>query len=51
MLTNPGTTQVYSPFGSYVVEQHDSAYDRPQRNAVPEPQTGKSEVYELPKAA
>jgi hypothetical protein len=22
MLTNQGNTQVYSPFGSYVVEQH-----------------------------
>lgn len=37
MLTTPGNTQVYSPFGSYVVEQHDSGPQRPERSAVPEP--------------
>ena len=25
VLVTQGTTQVYSPFGSYVVEQHDSS--------------------------
>lgn len=37
MLTKPSNTQVYSPFGTYVVEQHDRGFDRPQRTAVPEP--------------
>jgi hypothetical protein len=28
MYLSSGNTQVYSPFGSYVVEQHDSGIDR-----------------------
>lgn len=54
MLTNPGSTQVYSPFGTYVVEQHDAGPHRPQRSAVPEPSTEEqpTEVRkEMPKAA
>jgi hypothetical protein len=50
MLTNQGTTQVYSPFGSYVVEQHHSAHEQPRRNAEPEPRADKQQS-ELPKAA
>ena len=38
MLTKQGNTQVYSPFGSYVVEQHRPDCERPER-CVPEPQT------------
>jgi hypothetical protein len=37
MLTKQSNTQVYSPFGSYVVEQHDAGYQKPLRYAVPEP--------------
>ena len=36
MLTKQGNTQVYSPFGSYAVEQHGGGCERPQR-CVPEP--------------
>jgi hypothetical protein len=36
MLTNQGNTQVYSPFGSYVVEQHGPGCEWNQRK-VPEP--------------
>ena len=36
MLTKQGNTQVYSPFGSYVVEQHTPDCERPER-CVPEP--------------
>jgi hypothetical protein len=37
MLTSPSNTQVYSPFGTYVVEQHDAGFAQPRRWAVPEP--------------
>jgi hypothetical protein len=37
MLAKPGNTQIYSPFGSYVVEQHGQGVEKPQRTAVPEP--------------
>jgi hypothetical protein len=38
MLTKQSNTQVYSPFGSYVVEQHRPDCERPER-CVPEPDT------------
>ena len=38
MLTKQGNTQVYSPFGSYVVEQHRPDCERPER-CVPELKT------------
>jgi hypothetical protein len=31
MYLSSGNTQVYSPFGSYVVEQHDSGTERHRR--------------------
>jgi hypothetical protein len=54
MLTKQGNTQVYSPFGSYVVEQHRPDCERPER--VPEPHTaeqpqGHSDSKEFWKAA
>ena len=39
-LTNQSNTQVYSPFGTYVVEQHDKGFDTGRRFDVPEPDTG-----------
>jgi hypothetical protein len=55
MLTKQGNTQVYSPFGSYVVEQHRPDCERPER-CVPEPQTAEqpkdhSDSKEFQKAA
>lgn len=50
MLTNQGNTQVYSPFGSYVVEQHGTPCERRERS-VPEPSRDEKRFYELPKAA
>ena len=60
MLTKPGNTQVYSPFGSYVVEQRGQGAEKPQRTAVPEPPvvversaaaTSSSGAKEMPQAA
>jgi hypothetical protein len=59
VLTKQGNTQVYSPFGTYVVEQHDQGFDQPQRSAVPEPPfvertaepTSAEPEEEMPKAA
>jgi hypothetical protein len=34
---NQNTTQVYSPFGTYVVEQHDKGSGKDRRFDVPEP--------------
>jgi hypothetical protein len=34
---NQGNTQVYSPFGSLVVEQHDRGFQYPRLSVVPEP--------------
>ena len=52
MLTNQGNTQVYSPFGSYVVEQHGPTCEDAERN---ERDTEANERHtfrhELPKAA
>jgi hypothetical protein len=55
MLTNQGTTQVYSPFGTYVVEQHGPACEDTKRG---ERDTEANEWHEhhafereLPKAA
>ena len=39
-LTSQSTTQVVSPFGTYVVEQHDRGFDTGRRFDVPEPDTG-----------
>jgi hypothetical protein len=55
MLTKQGNTQVYSPFGSYVVEQHRPDCERPER-CVPEPHTAEqpqanSDSKEFRKAA
>jgi hypothetical protein len=55
MLTKQGNTQVYSPFGSYVVEQHRPDCERPER-CVPEPSASDqpqadSDSKELQKAA
>ena len=53
MLTKQGNTQVYSPFGSYVVEQHQADCERPARH-VPEPQANDwqdSEAKQYRKAA
>ena len=36
-LANQSNTQVYSPFGSYVVEQHDKGFDTGRRFYIPEP--------------
>jgi hypothetical protein len=41
MLTNQGNTQVYSPFGSYVVEQHGPGCEWLPRSNVPEPRADK----------
>lgn len=35
---NQGNTQVYSPFGTLVVEQHDRGYHDPRRSAPREPE-------------
>ena len=46
MLPTQGNTQVYSPFGSYVVEQHDTACDAaplPEEPSAPLPQAGREE--------
>jgi hypothetical protein len=59
MLTKPGNTQIYSLFGSYVVEQHGQGVEKPQRTAVPEPPAvslrpvaaTSSGAKEMPKAA
>jgi hypothetical protein len=58
MLTKQGNTQVYSPFGSYVVEQHGPSCQKPDRSAVPEPAVAEqpqansdSDSKELQKAA
>jgi hypothetical protein len=58
VLTKPGNTQVYSPFGTYVVEQHDQGCEQPLRTAVPEPPVAEqpadprsAEPKEMPKAA
>jgi hypothetical protein len=58
VLTKPGNTQVYSPFGTYVVEQHGGGFEKPQRSAVPEPPVVEQSVAllspeqkDLPKAA
>ena len=55
MLTKQGNTQVYSPFGSYAVEQHGGGCERPQRcvqepHATEQPQSN-SDSKELQKAA
>jgi hypothetical protein len=34
---NQGNTQVYSPFGSIVVEQRDRGFQYPRLSEVPEP--------------
>ena len=39
-LAKQGNTQVYSPFGTYVVEQHDSGSETGDRFRVPEPEAG-----------
>ena len=39
-LTKQSTTQVYSLFGTYVVEQHDKGFDTGRRFDVPEPEAG-----------
>ena len=53
MLTKQGNTQIYSLFGSYVVEQHRAACERPERcvhePSAPEPESPKSK--EMAKAA
>ena len=41
-LSNQSTTQVISPFGTYVVEQHDQGFDTGRRFDVPEPDAGPS---------
>jgi hypothetical protein len=58
VLTKQGNTQVYSPFGTYVVEQHDQGFELPPRSAVPEPpfvertaEPKSAEPEEMPKAA
>lgn len=43
MLTNQGSTQVYSPFGSYVVEQHRAPCERQERRSAPEPREERQE--------
>lgn len=32
----PGNTQIYSPFGTIVVEQRDRGFDYPRHSVVPE---------------
>ena len=53
MLPSQSNTQVYSPFGSYVVEQHDKGFETTQRNAVPEPRAEPPQAasQDVPKAA
>ena len=36
-VPNQSTTQVYSLFGTYVVEQHDQGFELDRRFGVPEP--------------
>ncbi len=36
-VPNQSTTQVYSLFGTYVVEQHDRGFELDRRFDVPEP--------------
>jgi hypothetical protein len=36
-VSNQSTTQVYSLFGTYVVEQHDRGFELGPRFEVPEP--------------
>jgi hypothetical protein len=36
-VPNQSTTQVYSLFGTYVVEQHDRGFELDRRFEVPEP--------------
>lgn len=43
MLPTQGNTQVYSPFGTYVVEQHDTACDTPPVPAEPDTKEGRFE--------
>jgi hypothetical protein len=58
-MFSQSNTQVYSPFGTYVVEQHDGGFDKPSRWAVPEPpvfelkpvEAQPTESKDLPKAA
>ena len=55
MLTKQGNTQVYSPFGSYVVEQHRPDCEHPER-CIPEPRASEqpqanSDTKEFRKAA
>ena len=38
-VPNQSTTQVYSLFGTYVVEQHDRGFEQDRRFDVPEPIT------------
>ena len=38
-LISQSTAQVYSPFGTYVVEQHDKGFETGRRFDVPEPET------------
>ena len=35
--TSQGNTQVYSPFGSYAVEQHDAGYLKREIDDLPRP--------------
>ena len=37
MFYTPGNTQVYSPFGSYVVEQHDAGSFKRHIEDLPRP--------------
>ncbi len=34
---NQGNTQVYSPFGTLVIEQRDRGFEYPRHSRVPEP--------------
>ena len=48
---NQNTTQVYSPFGTYVVEQHDKGFEKDRRFDVPEPQPRSTAAKDTAKAA
>lgn len=37
VLLGPGNTQIYSPFGTIVVEQRDRGFQYPRLSDLPEP--------------
>ncbi len=37
ILHGPGNTQIYSPFGTIVVEQRDRGFQYPRLSDLPEP--------------